>query len=203
MLGVRPDATTEQVRAAYRELARRQHPDLAGSAVATGRQQDSSMAAINEAYRVLRDPTRRADYDRTRFAAGDPVGAGPSATVEYPGDDAMVEEPQRVARPTVLAPAGPARFPWRLAASAAVLGSSVVMVSSLFDSPPSSEPPDGLLRPGSCVQFEVNSDAREVACLNDGTDLVVDVMVPLDAKCPAGTLPHRDRLGLGVACLPS
>jgi hypothetical protein len=102
----------------------------------------------------------------------------------------------------VLAPTGPARIPWRLMAAVAAFGSAVVLVSSFFDEPPTTEPPDGILRSGSCVVFETNGDAREVACTGDAaTDVIVDVLIPLDATCPAGLVPHRDRLGLGIACV--
>ena len=32
-------------------------------------------------------------------------------------------------------------------------------------------------------------------------DTVVDVLVPLDAPCPAGTETHRDRQGIVTVCL--
>ena len=54
--------------------------------------------------------------------------------------------------------------------------------------------------PGSCVAIEPNGDARESNCRGDG-DLVVEVVVAFDATCPTGTAPHRDRLGLGIACV--
>jgi len=59
-LGLDRSCTAEQIRAAYRELARRHHPDLhPGSAEAHTRSQE-----INGAYEVLGDPARRAAYDR-------------------------------------------------------------------------------------------------------------------------------------------
>jgi hypothetical protein len=76
----------------------------------------------------------------------------------------------------------------------------VVLVSSFFDDPPGTEPPDGIIQPGSCVAFEVNGDAREVTC-GSGNDVVVQSLVPLDAVCPSGTVGHRDRLWLGIACV--
>jgi curved DNA-binding protein CbpA len=56
-LGVAPSASSSEIRAAYRKLARRTHPDVKGPGV------DASMAAVNEAWRVLGDPERRAEYD--------------------------------------------------------------------------------------------------------------------------------------------
>ena len=55
------DATPEEIKASYYELARRYHPDVA-SEDPEGAQR---FALINEAYRVLSDPQRRHQYDRT------------------------------------------------------------------------------------------------------------------------------------------
>ncbi len=56
VLGIEPDATEAQIRHAYRVAARQLHPDM-GSGDAT------RFAAATEAYRILGDPTRRAEYD--------------------------------------------------------------------------------------------------------------------------------------------
>ena len=50
-------ASFDEIRAAYRNLARRYHPDADGS-------DGSAMAAVNAAWEVLSDPTRRARYDQ-------------------------------------------------------------------------------------------------------------------------------------------
>jgi len=62
------------------------------------------------------------------------------------------------------------------------------------------EPPDGILRSGSCVEIEPNNDVREIACTGD-EDLVVKLFIPIGARCPTGLLGYRDRLGLGTVCL--
>jgi curved DNA-binding protein CbpA len=60
LLKVDRKAAPEGVRAAYRSLAQRYHPDKRpGNADAI-----RVMAALNEAYAVLSDPQRRASYDR-------------------------------------------------------------------------------------------------------------------------------------------
>jgi hypothetical protein len=61
VLGVGPDASQEQVRHAYHLLARQQHPDAT-------RDERSAAAfqAITDAYRVLRDPRARREYDDAR-----------------------------------------------------------------------------------------------------------------------------------------
>jgi curved DNA-binding protein CbpA len=61
ILGVSRGAAPEGVRAAYRSLAQRYHPDkMHGNADAV-----RVMAALNEAYAVLSDPQQRARYDRS------------------------------------------------------------------------------------------------------------------------------------------
>ena len=60
-LGVLPSAEDYIVQAAYKALCKRFHPDVYKGADAHER-----MAAINEAYEVLGDSSKRAEYDRTR-----------------------------------------------------------------------------------------------------------------------------------------
>lgn len=191
VLGVRPDASPEAIRAAYRDRARLHHPDRAGSAAA------GEMAAVNEAYRVLSDPGRRTLYDR-RLRGGS-AGAERRAATDV--DDPLEESDDHlVVRPSFLAPDGPARVPWKMMGLVTVVGSSIILFASAFAQPPSEESPDGILRIGSCVAIEPNGDAREVACTGED-DVVVELLVPTDARCPQDTEPHRDRLGLGIACI--
>ena len=59
VLGVERTAGSDEIRKAYRDLARRHHPDVSRQPDATARFQQ-----INEAYEVLRDDEKRASYDR-------------------------------------------------------------------------------------------------------------------------------------------
>lgn len=59
VLGVPRDAQTEEIKRAYRQLAREFHPDLNPDPRASDR-----MREINEAYEVLSDPDKRARYDQ-------------------------------------------------------------------------------------------------------------------------------------------
>src|SRR5207302_3178264 len=58
LLGVARSATDEQIRSAYRKLARQYHPDVNSASDASER-----FKAITEAYEVLTDPQRRQRYD--------------------------------------------------------------------------------------------------------------------------------------------
>ena len=69
-------ASTEDIRRAYRKLARKYHPDVNKDAGAEDRFKE-----ISEAYEVLRDPEKRERYDRlgAELAAGQDVSGPASA----------------------------------------------------------------------------------------------------------------------------
>jgi molecular chaperone DnaJ len=60
LLGVSPDASDEQIKRAYRKLARELHPDSTGGDA----EAEARFKEVSKAYEVLRDPERRARYDR-------------------------------------------------------------------------------------------------------------------------------------------
>ncbi len=71
VLGVSREATEKEIKAAYRKLARKHHPDLhPGEAKAAA---EEKFKQINEAYEVLSDPEKRKKYDRLgeRWQMGD------------------------------------------------------------------------------------------------------------------------------------
>lgn len=65
ILGVEPDADTKDIKAAYRRLARKYHPDLNADEDAEERFKE-----VAEAWEVVRDETRRAEYDELRRYGG-------------------------------------------------------------------------------------------------------------------------------------
>lgn len=67
-LGVSRDASTDDIKRAYRRLARKYHPD-----VSTETDAEKRFKEIGEAYEVLKDPEKRAAYDRlgSHWHAGD------------------------------------------------------------------------------------------------------------------------------------
>ena len=57
-LGVAKTASQKEIKAAYRKLARKHHPD-----VNQDKSSDGRFKEINEAYEVLGDPAKRKKYD--------------------------------------------------------------------------------------------------------------------------------------------
>ncbi len=77
VLGVSRDALPDEIKKAYRRLARQHHPDANHGADAVGAEVE--FKAVAAAYEVLSDPERRARYDRfghdaSGGGAGDPFG---------------------------------------------------------------------------------------------------------------------------------
>src|SRR5215510_15134155 len=60
VLGVKRDAADEQIRQAYRKLARKYHPDVNPG----DRKAEDKFKEINEANEVLSDPDKRRRYDQ-------------------------------------------------------------------------------------------------------------------------------------------
>src|ERR1700720_722315 len=69
VLGVKRDASEEDIKKSYRKLARQYHPDRNPG----DKQAETKFKEIQEAYDVLSDETKRANFDR--FGSAEP-GAG-------------------------------------------------------------------------------------------------------------------------------
>ena len=59
LIGVKRDATQDEIKRAYRKLARKYHPDVSKEADA-----ETRFKEVCEAYEVLKDPEKRAAYDQ-------------------------------------------------------------------------------------------------------------------------------------------
>jgi molecular chaperone DnaJ len=82
LLGVRPDASEEEIKRAYRRRAREYHPDANGG----DPELEAKFKEISFAYEVLRDPERRARYDRLGPASfGSGVGAAGGSGFGFDG----------------------------------------------------------------------------------------------------------------------
>lgn len=188
-LGVASNATHDEIRAAYRHLARRHHPD------ARGQSTSATMAAINEAWSVLSDPARRARYDADLVRGSDAArGIRPNAAPNPPTmPDARLDPLSRYLDPP--------RFPWRLVVALVVLATAAILILGALADSPADAPIDNLLQVGSCVDVDEGlGEAFEVAC--DGPhDGVVGELVPFDSLCSNGRPGYRDRQGMGLVCV--
>ncbi len=77
ILGVSKNATSEEIRKAYYNLAHQYHPDKKGDA--------EKFKEINEAYRVLSDAKKRQQYDNYGFVPGDGAQPGGGAGFDWSG----------------------------------------------------------------------------------------------------------------------
>ena len=111
MLQVEPQATADEIHRAYRALALRYHPDRNPTPEAA-----ATMTAINEAYSVVSEPSRRRRYDQQRSSKGSfdiaaPVLAGARETLlrqgwvasNEDGVNMVLEKDLRAVRVTLLA----------------------------------------------------------------------------------------------------
>src|SRR4028118_857020 len=85
LLGVNRGADDAAIKSAYRRLAKECHPDRHGGCPAP----EARFKSISEAYECLKDPQKRAAYDRFGKAAfqngGDPFGGGGGRLPRLPG----------------------------------------------------------------------------------------------------------------------
>ena len=73
VLGVSKNATEDEIKKAYRQTAKKYHPDLNPG----NKEAEEKFKEANEAYEVLSDPQKKARYDQFGHAGVDPnYGAG-------------------------------------------------------------------------------------------------------------------------------
>ena len=87
VMGVARDASMDEIKRAYRRLARKYHPDVSKEADA-----ETRFKEVGEAYEVLKDPEKRAAYDQlgSRWKEGQEFRPPPDwdAGFEFHGADA-------------------------------------------------------------------------------------------------------------------
>ncbi len=139
-LGVSPDADTETIRARYRDLARRCHPDRLGPAASRREVEEAEemMSRLNAAWDVLGDPRSRAAYDRSLGIAaeratpgtgtGRPQGPSPERTPEDGVGEFGDEEEEGTAV------VGVARLLIRFAPPWFVFSFAVLVISAVMES---------------------------------------------------------------------
>ena len=82
VLGLQRGASEDEIKKAYRKLAKKYHPDLnPGDKTA-----EEKMKEVNAAYEILSDPEKKARYDQFGHAGVDPsYGAGAGYGGQYTG----------------------------------------------------------------------------------------------------------------------
>lgn len=84
-LGVPRDADADAIKKAYRKLARQHHPD-----VSKGQDAEARFKEVAEAYATLKDPEKRAAYDRLgAHGAGEEFQPPPQWQHEFAGDEGL------------------------------------------------------------------------------------------------------------------
>ena len=93
-LGIPRTASREEAARAHRRLAKRYHPDVSHDAAAADR-----MRRVNEAWRILSDPGRRARYDADRA-----VAVATATWTAWPDDRRAEPRARRPSRPEPIEP---------------------------------------------------------------------------------------------------
>jgi restriction system protein len=91
LLRLEPSATAEEIKAAYRRLSSRVHPDAGGS--------EALFRQVNLAYETLSDPARREIYDRNGYVEPGIQSSGASAPGWRRTDDKPPKKPGPKAKP--------------------------------------------------------------------------------------------------------
>lgn len=192
-LGVTPAASTEELRAAYRALVARLHPDRLHGAAAGDREfAERRMREVNEAWRVLQDPARRRAYDQERRALADrprPASGAVRARAATPAprdeDDDLVD----VLPPMTALQAGLFRhLPWVLIA---VLLVGIFVVTAYADrGRDDPQPASRRAVVGDCLDVPGGTATTIVPCAGPHEFRIV-ARVPRADECPAGTEARR------------
>lgn len=85
VLGVAPDARADEIKRAYRQLARRYHPDISGE------DRGAAFLEVSRAYEVLRDPQRRRAYDVRLHGGGRAEWMADEIAIDFPSVSSLLD----------------------------------------------------------------------------------------------------------------
>ncbi|MEN3337638.1 MAG: molecular chaperone DnaJ [Acidobacteriota bacterium] len=85
VLGVAPGAGAEEIKRAYRQLARRYHPDISGD------DRGAAFLEVSRAYEVLRDPERRRSYDANLVTGTRADWLGDEISIDFPSVSSVLD----------------------------------------------------------------------------------------------------------------
>src|SRR5215210_3245163 len=86
VLGVSPGAGADEIKRAYRQLARRYHPDISGDDRA------GAFLEVSRAYDVLRDPERRRSYDANLTGLSRADWLGDEVAIDFPSVSSVLDQ---------------------------------------------------------------------------------------------------------------
>jgi hypothetical protein len=165
-LGIAPNSSTATIREAYRRTARRAHPDLHGELA------HDEMAEVNEAWRVLRDPRSRRDYDELLAVLSRLERSAAAGT-------AFVHNGDERSRPT---------FRWKLLIGAQLIAAFVAVL--IIATTRHTAVTRSNIRSGACVRVGPSGSYAHVDCAEQH-DAVVAAVVRFGQSCPETMLPLR------------
>ncbi|MEM9564836.1 MAG: J domain-containing protein [Actinomycetota bacterium] len=215
VLGVSPSADHAQIRRAYVDLARQWHPDrYSAKPPSEAAEAETAMRRVNEAWEVLGNKQRRADYDRQLRP--------PTTNGQRPGMetvDGVTRIDPRLLDPEFLAARREAQFDQistrtslvlRAAPLLAVLGLLVaILVFTAYardtvDRPTASTLPGPSLGAGiaanDCVVVTSGPALLEVPCTATADGRVIGARLP-DGVCPLGTVRDVELSNGSIVCL--
>lgn len=199
-LGVARSCSTEEIRAAYRDLARRLHPDRQGGANPAERAlANRRMREINEAWRTLGDPARRRQYDASLGSVRRPAGSTARQNVQAPvpvpageDDDDLID---------VMGDMGPVQaqvvrgLPWvlLLGVFAAIFVFTAYATAGRSDRGPATSHPVVPVADGACLRIRSGPTppATEVVSCSRPHDVKLVARVDERTACPVGTERRR------------
>jgi molecular chaperone DnaJ len=85
VLGVAPGAGADEIKRAYRQLARRYHPDISGD------DRGAAFLEVSRAYEVLRDPDRRRSYDANLVTGARADWLGDEVAIDFPSVSSVLD----------------------------------------------------------------------------------------------------------------
>ena len=85
VLGVSPGAGAAEIKRAYRQLARRYHPDISGD------DRGAAFLEVARAYEVLRDPDRRRSYDAGLMSRGRADWLADEVAIDFPSVSSVLD----------------------------------------------------------------------------------------------------------------
>ena len=86
VLGVAPNAGADEIKRAYRQLARRYHPDISGD------ERGAAFLELSRAYDVLVDPARRRSYDATLRRSSPPLDVlADEIAIDFPSVSSVLD----------------------------------------------------------------------------------------------------------------